>query len=114
MEERLRNAGHEQRENCHVEELDGPTDVHRGRGDRLPLREDVRSQFAIRSVSARVFVVQEHQATAHHFDVRLEVDGVMRSWAVPKGSSMDPQIKRFALQVDDHSMTHNHCWGIRF
>jgi hypothetical protein len=41
-------------------------------------------QFAIRGVSAGEFVVQEHAATAHHFDLRLEVDKVMRSWAVPK------------------------------
>jgi DNA ligase D-like protein (predicted 3'-phosphoesterase) len=68
-------------------------------------------QFAVRGVSAGVFVVAEHRATAHHFDLRLEVAGTMRSWAVPRGPSMDPAIKRLAVQVADHDTTHNDFEG---
>jgi len=79
--------------------------------DVTEVRAEGHEQFAQRRVMAGVFVVQQHAATARHFDLRLEVDGVMRSWAVPRGPSLDPSAKRLAVQAEDHGMAHNGCEG---
>ena len=66
-----------------------------------PFGEDALAR-ALPAGASRLFVVQQHAARNMHWDLRLEIDGVLASWAIPRGPSLDPAEKRLAVRTEDH------------
>ena len=84
-----------------------PLAEYKRKRDFRKTAEPAGKPVGARSKRALRFVIQKHAATALHFDFRLELDGVMKSWAVPKGPSYDPAMKRLAMEVEDHPIEYN-------
>lgn len=79
--------------------------TYRGKRDTARSGEPAGKERRTRSGEAR-FVIQRHNASSLHFDFRLEIDGVLVSWAVPKGPSTDPRAKRLATRTEDHPLDY--------
>lgn len=89
--------------------MTGKLRVYRSKRDFARTREPRGGRA--KQAGTLAYVIQKHDASHLHFDLRLEVDGVMKSWAVPRGPSINPKVKRLAVQVEDHPIEYNRFEG---
>ena len=90
-----------------------PLKTYREKRDFSATSEPLPSELSARKESkSNIFVVQKHDARNLHYDLRLEVDGVLKSWAIPKGPSLDPRQKRLAIKTEDHPLEYARFEGI--
>ena len=88
-----------------------PTYAQKRRFDQTP-EPKPKPEKKKQGKAKRLFVVQKHRARNLHYDFRLEADGVLKSWAVPKGLSQNPRVKRLAMAVEDHPLDYAHFEGV--
>jgi DNA ligase D-like protein (predicted 3'-phosphoesterase) len=93
---------------CHDDALT----EYRSKRDARRSPEPAGEQAPGRTADEPIFVVQKHLARSEHYDLRLEVDGVLASWAVPKGPSTDPRQRRLAIRVEDHPLEYATFEGV--
>lgn len=85
---------------------------YRGKRDTSRSGEPAGGESSPTGHDAPLFVIQKHDASSLHYDFRLEVDGVLASWAVPKGPSTDPSDKRLAIRTEDHPLDYARFEGV--